>query len=411
MRWLTRPLLELGYLVSGLFAGVITFTVTVTGLALSIGLMPAFLLGIPVFGAVVYVVHGLAVMERSRANLFLDVELPARPVRNAPGLNWLRRILLRAKSPEFWKEAAYGILLLPIGVVSASLALAFWSAAFTGLLLPLYAERLPGDEAITWLDWSDRLEVWAGFGAGVLLLLLARVLTAGLALAQRSLARALLSPSNSDALRAQVTQLTETRARVVDAADAERRRIERDLHDGAQQHLVALAMNLGRAKEKMDSDPEGARELVSQAHQEAKDSISALRNVVRGVHPAVLTDRGLDAALSGLASHSPVPVHLDVDVSERPSTTVEAVAYFVVSEALTNVAKHSGATRADVHVERDGDRLLVSVSDDGHGGATEHPGSGLAGLRDRVAAVDGTFLLQSSPSGGTTVTVEVPCAS
>ena len=225
----------------------------------------------------------------------------------------------------------------------------------------------------------------------MVLLLLARVLTAGLALAQRSLARALLSPSNSDALRAQVTQLTETRARVVDAADAERRRIERDLHDGAQQHLVALAMNLGRAKEKMDSDPEGARELVTQAHQEAKDSISALRNVVRGVHPAVLTDRGLDAALSGLASHSPVPVHLDVDVTERPSTTVEAVAYFVVSEALTNVAKHSGATRADVHVERDGDRLLVSVSDDGHGGATEHPGSGLAGLRDRVAAVDGTF--------------------
>jgi signal transduction histidine kinase len=411
MRWLTRPLLELGYLVSGLFVGVVTFTVTVTGLALSIGLMPAFLLGIPVFGAVVYIVHGLAVMERGRAALFLDVDLPARPVRTAPGLNWLRRIFLRARSPEFWKEAGYGVLLLPLGVVSASLVLAFWAAAFTGLLLPLYAERLPGDEAITWLDWSDRLEVAAGFTAGLVLLLLARVLTAGLALAQRSLARALLSPNNSDALRAQVSQLTETRARVVDAADAERRRIERDLHDGAQQHLVALAMNLGRAKEKMDSDPEGARELVTQAHQEAKDSISALRNVVRGVHPAVLTDRGLDAALSGLASHSPVPVHLDVDVQKRPSTTVEAVAYFVVSEALTNVAKHSGASRADVHVERHGDRLLVSVSDDGHGGATEHPGSGLAGLRDRVAAVDGTFVLQSSPTGGTTVTVEVPCAS
>ena len=411
MRWLTRPLLELGYLVSGLFAGVVTFTVTVTGLALSVGLIPAFLLGVPVFGAVVYVVHGLAVMERHRAALFLDVELPARPVRNAPGLSWLRRVLLRARSPEFWKEAGYGVLLLPVGVVSASLALSFWAAAVTGLLLPLYAERLPGDEAITWLDWSDRLEVAAGFGAGLVMLLLARVLTAGLALAQRSLASALLSPSSSDALRAQVSQLTETRARVVDAADAERRRIERDLHDGAQQHLVALAMNLGRAKEKMDSDPEGARELVTQAHQEAKDSISALRNVVRGVHPAVLTDRGLDAALSGLVAHSPVPVHLDVDVPERPNATVEAVAYFVVSEALTNIAKHSGATRATVHVERDGDRLLVSVSDDGRGGATEHEGSGLAGLRDRVAAVDGTFLLQSSPAGGTTVTVEVPCAS
>jgi len=150
---------------------------------------------------------------------------------------------------------------------------------------------------------------------------------------------------------------------------------------------------------------------VAQAHQEAKDSITALRDVVRGVHPAVLSDRGLDAALSSLAARSPVPVRLDVDVPVRPSPTVEAIAYFVVSEALTNVAKHSAAARATVHVERDGDRLLVSVSDDGRGGATDAPGGGLAGLRDRVHAVDGTFRLQSSPNGGTTVTVEVPCAS
>ena len=225
------------------------------------------------------------------------------------------------------------------------------------------------------------------------------------------MASALLSPSGNDALRAQVSQLTETRARVVDAADAERRRIERDLHDGAQQQLVSLAMNLGRAKAKFDTDPEGAKDLVTQAHQDAKDSITELRNVVRGVHPAVLTDRGLDAALSALAARSPVPVRLDVDVRQRPSPTVEAVAYFVVSESLTNIARHSGATHAVVHIERDGDRLLVSVSDDGHGGAMENPGGGLAGLRDRVAAVDGTFRLQSSPTGGTTVTVEVPCAS
>jgi signal transduction histidine kinase len=170
-------------------------------------------------------------------------------------------------------------------------------------------------------------------------------------------------------------------------------------------------MNLGRAKEKLDSDPEGAKDLVAQAHQEAKDSIAALREVVRGVHPAVLTDRGLDAALSALAARSPVPVSLDVDVPQRPSPTVEAIAYFVVSEALTNVAKHSGASRAAVHVEREGDRLLVSVSDDGSGGATEAADGGLAGLRDRVRAVDGTFRLRSSPTGGTTVTVEVPCAS
>ncbi len=410
-RWVTRPLLELAYLVTGLFAGILTFTVTVTMLALSVGLLPAFLLGIPVAGLAVLVVHGLATMERRRVAAFLDVDLPGRPLRPAPDRGWVRRIFLRVRSGEFWKEVAHGVLLLPLGAVSASLVLAFWSAAVAGITLPLYADRLPGDDAVTWLDWSDALETWTGFAAGVAFLLLARLLSAGLVLGHVALSRSLLSPSSTEALRLQVTELRETRARVVDAADSERRRIERDLHDGTQQHLVALAMNLGRAKEKLDSDPDAAKELVAQAHQEAKDSIAALREVVRGVHPAVLTDRGLDAALSALAARSPVPVSLDVDVPQRASPTVEAIAYFVVSEALTNVAKHSGASRAAVHVERAGDRLLVSVSDDGKGGATEAPDGGLAGLRDRVRAVDGTFRLHSSPTGGTTVTVEVPCAS
>jgi signal transduction histidine kinase len=410
-RWATRPLLELAYLVTGLFAGVVTFTATVTLLALSVGLLPVFLLGVPVAGLAILVVHGLAAMERRRAATFLDVELPGRPLRPAPDRGWVRRIVLRVRSAEFWKEVAHGLLLLPLGAVSASLALAFWSAAAAGITLPLYADRLPGDDAVTWLDWPERLETWTGFAAGLALALLARLLSAGLVLGHLALARSLLSPSSTEALRLQVTELRETRARVVDAADAERRRIERDLHDGTQQHLVALAMNLGRAKEKLDSDPEGAKDLVAQAHHEAKDSIAALREVVRGAHPAVLTDRGLDAALSALAARSPVPVSLDVDVPQRPSPTVEAIAYFVVSEALTNVAKHSGASRAAVHVEREGDRLLVSVSDDGSGGATEAADGGLAGLRDRVRAVDGTFRLRSSPTGGTTVTVEVPCAS
>jgi signal transduction histidine kinase len=410
-RWVGRPLLELAYVALGLFFGVLTFTLTITGLALSIGLLPAFLLGLPVLVATVYVVHGLAVMERRRAGLFLDVELLPRAMSHRAGQSWLRRSFARTVSPEFWKEATYGLLLLPLGVLSGSLALSFWAVAVAGLLLPLYAGRLPGNEVITWLHWPDGLEIAAGFAVGLVFVLLARVLTTGLAAAHVALASALLSPSENDALRAQVSQLTETRARVVDAADAERRRIERDLHDGAQQHLVALAMNLGRAKAKLDSDPEAAKTLVNQAHQEAKDCITELRNVVRGVHPAVLTDRGLDAALSALAARSPVPVRIDVDVRQRPSATIEAVAYFVVSESLTNIARHSGATRAAVHIERDGDRLLVAVSDDGHGGATESPGGGLAGLRDRVAAVDGTFHLQSSPTGGTTVTVEVPCAS
>jgi signal transduction histidine kinase len=410
-RWVGRPLLELAYVTLGLFFGIITFTVTVTGLALSIGLLPAFLLGVPVLVATVYLVHGMAVMERRRAMLFMDVDLPARPMPAKPGRSWLRNFLALTVSPEFWKEACYSLLLLPLGVISGSLVLSFWAVAVAGLLLPVYVDQLPGDHAISWLHWSNSLEVTAGFAVGLVFVLLSRVLTTGLAATHVALVSALLTPNQNDALRAQVSRLTETRARVVDAADAERRRIERDLHDGAQQQLVSLAMNLGRAKAKFDTDPEGAKELVTQAHQEAKDSITELRNVVRGVHPAVLTDRGLDAALSALAARSPVPVRLDVDIRQRPNPTIEAVAYFVVSESLTNIARHSGATRAEVHIERDGDRLFVSVSDDGHGGATESPGGGLAGLRDRVAAVDGTFRVQSSPTGGTTVTMEVPCAS
>jgi signal transduction histidine kinase len=410
-RWVGRPLLELAYVALGMFFGVVTFTVAVTGLALSIGLLPAFLLGLPVLVATVYVVHGMAIMERRRAMLFMDVDLPARPMPPKPGQGFFRRCFALTVSPEFWKETGYSLLLLPLAVISGSLVLSFWAVAVAGLFLPAYVALLPGDDAITWLHWSNGLEVGAGFVIGLVFVLLSRVLTTGLAAAHVALVSALLTPSQNDALRAQVSQLTETRARVVDAADAERRRIERDLHDGAQQQLVSLAMNLGRAKAKLDTDPEGAKLLVAQAHQEAKDSITELRNVVRGVHPAVLTDRGLDAALSALAARSPVPVRIDVDVRERPSPTVEAVAYFVVSESLTNIARHSGASRAAVHIERDGDRLLVSVSDDGNGGATESPGGGLAGLRDRVAAVDGTFRLQSSPTGGTTVTVEVPCAS
>ncbi|HEY4314691.1 MAG TPA: sensor histidine kinase [Actinomycetes bacterium] len=409
-RWVGRPALELGYLVAGLFTGVVTFTVAVTMLALSLGLLPVFLLGIPVFVATIFVLHGLAAMDRARAATLLDVHIPGRPVRPVPGVGWVRRAFVRARSPEVWKDAAHAVLLLPVAVVSACLVLAFWSAAVAGVLLPLYIGALPGEAGVSWLHWSVGAEAWAGFGAGLALLLLARVLSAGLTAAQIAMARALLSPSDSDALRAQVTQLRETRARVVDAADSERRRIERDLHDGTQQQLVALAMSLGRAKEKMADDPEGARLLVEQAHQEAKDSIVALRNVVRGVHPAVLTDRGLDAALSALAAKSPVPVRLDIDVTERPSPTIEAIAYFVVSEALTNIAKHAEATKAVVHVERDTHRLLVSVSDDGRGGATE-TGGGLTGLRDRVAAVDGTFRLTSPPAGGTTIRVELPCES
>ena len=209
-------------------------------------------------------------------------------------------------------------------------------------------------------------------------------------------------------MAARIGELETSRARVVDAAETERRRIERDLHDGAQQRLVSLAMELGRARAKFGSDPEAAEAIVGQAHEQAKEALTELRNLVRGVHPPVLSDRGLDAALSGLAALSPVPVTVRVDLAERPPPAVEAIAYFVVAEALTNVAKHAKASRALVTVSRTGDLLNVAISDDGIGGASL-AGRGLSGLAARTAGIDGRLLVTSPDGGPTVIEAVLPC--
>jgi signal transduction histidine kinase len=203
-----------------------------------------------------------------------------------------------------------------------------------------------------------------------------------------------------------VDTLEETRAGMVAAADAERRRIERDLHDGAQQRLVALAMTLGRAR--ASEDPTHTQRLVAEAHGEAKEALVELRNLARGIHPAVLTDRGLDAAVSALAARCPVPVAVDVDHPRRGHPGPEAIAYFFVAEALTNVAKHAQASRAWLSAELQGDQLVVEVLDNGIGGA-ELNGNGLGGLRDRVRAVDGEMHVVSPLGHGTNLRVELPC--
>ncbi|MCQ6244378.1 sensor histidine kinase [Streptomyces malaysiensis] len=245
---------------------------------------------------------------------------------------------------------------------------------------------------------------------GCALLALAYWLIGALVRLDTRAATAFLGPGPAAELERRVEDLTESRAGAVDAADAERRRIERDLHDGAQQRLVSMAVNLGLAKATMDDLPEAARKVIDEAHREAKEAIEELSNLVRGLHPAVLDELGLDAALSGIAARAPLPVRLRVDVPERVAPTVEAVAYFVVSEALANVAKHARATRAGVEVVRAGDRLRVVVDDDGAGGADPARGSGLAGLAQRVGSVDGTFDISSPLGGPTVITVELPCA-
>jgi signal transduction histidine kinase len=240
-------------------------------------------------------------------------------------------------------------------------------------------------------------------------ILAAYLAVVGLSRAHVALGRALLGPSRHARLTERVEELTESRSRVLEVALVERRRIERDLHDGAQQRLLSLAMDLGMARRKITTNPNAARALVEEAHEEAKRTLADIRDLVRGIHPAILTDRGLDAAISALADRCTVLVEVNVDLDDRPPEAVEATAYFVVAEALANVTKHAEASEARVAVRREpGDRLVVEVVDDGEGGADPEAGTGLAGLADRLTALDGRLSIESPAGGPTRVRVELP---
>jgi signal transduction histidine kinase len=398
---------ETAYLVLDLLVGTLAFTVIVTGLSTGIGLVITFL-GLPVLWATMMLARLGARAERGRARL-LDLHLPEPPLIPQEE-SFLRKLFAPLRDGASWRAVAYFLILFPLGIVTFTLTVTFWSTALGMLTLPLWAWALPhngpqfGDDYY----WNAWWQIGLASLAGLVLTLLTPWVVRGLAAVDRGLVRALLGRTPQDE---RIEQLEETRARSVDAAVEERRRIERDLHDGAQQRLVAVGMDLGRALEKFDEDPDGARELVDDAHREAQRAIAELRDLVRGFAPAVLEDRGLDAALSALAARAPFPVALSVDIPDRPSASVEANAYFIVAEALTNATRHASATHAEVDVHMREGRLRIEVVDDGAGGADPALGSGLRGLSDRAAAVDGTFTVTSPPGGGTRVVAELPCAS
>jgi signal transduction histidine kinase len=298
-------------------------------------------------------------------------------------------------------------------IVNFTVAVTAWAIPIWAITLPIYAVHSPNAAPEIWSH--ERLDTWhevipTGV-AGLVLLPLVPWVIRGFARLDAAAARWGLSPSKTEALEERVDTLRQTQARSVDIAMADRRQIERDLHDGAQQRLLSLGMDLGMALEKFESDPDAARALVGDAHQELQRAIAELRNLARGIHPAVLTDRGLDAALSALAARSPIPVRLDVELRERPPASVEATAYFIVAEALANAAKYARAHAVDVRVRLIGDKLHVEVADDGVGGAEERPGGGIAGLADRASSVEGSLSLTSPAGGPTIIAAELPCAS
>jgi signal transduction histidine kinase len=408
-----RTWLALIHLISGWVIGLIALLVLVVVVPVSAVMLLFALAGVPMFWALLLACGQFARAERGRFALLLDVRIPAPAgLPAAGGRHWWVRFLRSFTSAQAWKQFLYALLRFPLAAAQVAVLVPVWGAGLAMFALPGYDHLLPRDGTL----FGGSVPIPAGVtglaataAAGLALLLAAPQLTWALALADAAVARLLLGPGPSR-LRARIGELERSRARVVDSAEAERRRIERDLHDGAQQRLVALAMDLGRARARFADDPQAARAIVDQAHAEAKAALLELRNLVRGVHPPVLTDRGLDAALSGLAALSPVPVAVHVSVAVRPSASVEAIAYFVVAEALTNVAKHSRATGATVSVGRHENTLSVVISDDGIGGA-DPGGQGLVGLADRVTGVDGRLTVRSPAGGGTVITAELPCAS
>jgi signal transduction histidine kinase len=398
---------------AGLFIGFVAIFIVTFGLGFGVGGLFFALAGLPLLGVTLRLADWFARAERARFALFTGMRIPAWPPAGSAGRADYRWGIIPRwqmwRESATWAEIGYALLRLPVSAAAAGISITVWAASLVLLVLPAYSWTLPnggltlGDTVV-----HTRAELTLAVVVGALLLLAAPQLTRGLAIADGALARLLLGPRRD--LAARVIELETSRERVVDAAETERRRIERDLHDGAQQRLVALAMELGRAKARFADDIDAARELVDQAHVQAKEALTELRNLVRGVHPPVLTDRGLDAALSGLAALCPIPVDVHVDVPVRPRASIEAVAYFMVAEALTNVAKHSRASHAKVVVEGHGfpGTLTVMISDDGIGGA-DVTSPGLSGLADRISGIDGRLSVESPVGGPTIIAAELPC--
>ncbi|MFJ6069948.1 sensor histidine kinase [Streptomyces sp. NPDC093065] len=357
---------EIAHLLANFPAALLGFVYVVTMLSVGVGLTVT-VIGLPLLAAGLLGARQLGKLERARARALLGVRVDEpSPLPLRSGRGFFAQLWMSLKDPVGWRTVLYDFIRFPWGVLT-----------FVTTLTSLFV-------------------LWP------VLPFIARAMTN----VDRAMVRGLLSPS--DELERRIAELESDRGVVVDTAAADLRRIERDLHDGAQARLVNLAMGLGLAKEKLLEDPDAAAAMVDEAHGEVKLALQELRDLARGIHPAVLTDRGLDAALSSVASRCTVPVKVTVDLAGRPAAAIEGIAYFTVSELLQNVSKHSGARSASVEVWRSSDRLLIQVEDDGHGGARLDGGTGMKGLADRLSAVDGLFVVDSPEGGPTAVTAELP---
>lgn len=423
------PWRALVYIVAFIPIGLLWGTVAIGWVSLGVG--GFFVLGFVLLALLPWLAIPLGAIERWRLQLmgYAPVSSPHRVL--PPGDATLQHawdwIKLRWTEPATWRELAFGVLFSIIAFIDMVVGLVVAGVLsvmlFAPLLRVLIDERIidnwwigAWDGALVEIDQPSNLNLgpidiltaswptlWGLSALALLLIVLTLWLTTYYARGRAALTYWLLAPSP------EVAQLTESRARIVGAFDSERQRIERDIHDGPQQQLTALLMTLGVAKKEAADAPESVRTLIDEAQDQAQTALTDLRNLVQGIHPSLLTDRGLVAAVEAMTRQLPIDVTLTAEVNQPVPQHIEVAAYFVISEALTNVAKHSGSASASVLIRTDESRLIVAVTDNGVGGAQQGKGSGLVGIDDRIQAVGGTMTLTSPAGGPTVLRVELPC--
>jgi signal transduction histidine kinase len=402
---------RVAYLLAGLPLSVAAFVVGVAGFSLGVSLLVVWI-GVPILAATLWAARGLATVERRSTERVTDRALPPHHYRVAvPGAGPARVSLAMLRDPQAWRDLLHTLVGFVVRFTAAVLVLAWGVGGLGGLLFAAWQWALPPDRnGLVWLltgSRSELAEIAVNTVLGAVVLALLPALVRGLVALRAALARGLLT-NQTAALRERADELAAGRRAAVAVEASTLRRLERDLHDGPQQRLVRMTMDLEATSRRLDDDPGQARPLLDGAIAQSREALAELRALSRGIAPPVLADRGLDAALGAAAARSPIPVSLDVAVPDRLPPGVETTAYFVVTEALTNVAKHAEASRATVTAVVDEGQLVVSVADDGRGGAHSGKGHGLAGLGDRVSAVDGTLAITSPAGGPTVVTASLP---
>lgn len=406
---------DTGYLVGMFPASLICFPLLIIGFAFGAGTL-VIGIGFASIALTLMIARGFAEVERNLLPGVLGYPVAHPSYPKAPeGAGFVRRMFTVVRSGQRWLDLLYGILIFPVSIVTFVLAVALFSAVVIALTYPLYGWILRvtlGEEYTDLphlLGLGDSHLVSSIFYVtlGLILVFVWLYVVRGCALVRAHLGRVLLTTVGE--MQERIADLSESRAAAVSAEAGALRRLERDIHDGPQQRLVHLAMELSRAQRQLSKDPNAAGATLTDAIAATRDTLEELRALSRGIAPPILTDRGLSPALAALASRCTVPVGLDISVEGRFPPAVENTVYFVAAESLTNIAKHSGAERATLSLSRDGNRLVLTILDDGVGGAHTSKGHGLGGLTDRVRAVEGGLVVDSPPGGPTVIAMEVPC--